>query len=133
MRILIVENSAIIAMHLASLVADLGHEVCATSASASDAIARAAALKPDVVIMDTRSAVVRMLNVCSIETSLVTGARWLRRRDLGPQDVSEARFARIMSLARDGHQRQPGSVVGARDKRSYGSTCETAKRFASFR
>jgi two-component system, response regulator PdtaR len=56
MRILIVENSAIVAKHLASLVADLGHEVCATSATASDAIARAAVLKPDVVIMDIRLA-----------------------------------------------------------------------------
>ena len=43
MRVLIVENSAIIAMHLAKLVADLGHEVCARAASASDAIAQAAA------------------------------------------------------------------------------------------
>jgi CheY-like chemotaxis protein len=45
MRKLIVENSAIIAKHLASLVSHLGHEVCATSATASDAIARAAVLK----------------------------------------------------------------------------------------
>jgi len=63
---------------------------------------------------------------------MVTGARWLRHRDLGPQDVSQARFARIISLAGDGHQRQPGGVVGAGDKRSHGSTCETAERFASF-
>ena len=56
MRVLIVENSAIIAMHLAKLVTDLGHEVCARAASASDAIAQAAALKPDVAIMDLRLA-----------------------------------------------------------------------------
>ena len=37
MRVLIVENSTIIAMHLAKLVTDLGHEVCARAASASDA------------------------------------------------------------------------------------------------
>ena len=56
MRVLIVENSAIIAMHLAKLVTDLSHEVCARAASASDAIAQAAALKPDVAIMDLRLA-----------------------------------------------------------------------------
>jgi two-component system, response regulator PdtaR len=56
MRVLIVENSAIIAMHLAKLVADLGHKICACVASASDAIAQAVALKPDVVIMDLRLA-----------------------------------------------------------------------------
>ena len=56
MRVLIVENSTIIAMHLAKLVTDLGHEVCARAASASDAIAQAAALKPDVAIMDLRLA-----------------------------------------------------------------------------
>ena len=43
-------------MHLAKLVADLGHEVCATAATASDALARATALKPDVAIMDIRLA-----------------------------------------------------------------------------
>ena len=56
MRVLIVEDSVIIAMHLANLVADLGHEVCACAASSSDAIAQAAALKPDVAIMDLRLA-----------------------------------------------------------------------------
>jgi len=56
MRVLIVENSTIIAMHLATLVTDLGHEVCARAASASDAIAQAAALKPHVAIMDLRLA-----------------------------------------------------------------------------
>lgn len=56
MRVLIVENNVIIAMHLAQLVTDLGHEVCATAASASDAIAQGAALNPDVVLMDLRLA-----------------------------------------------------------------------------
>ena len=56
MRVLIVEDSAIIAMHLAMLVAELGHEVCARAASAAEAIAQAAALKPDVVLMDIRLA-----------------------------------------------------------------------------
>jgi two-component system, response regulator PdtaR len=56
MRVLIVEDDPIIAMHLAMLVVDLGHEVCATAASAPEAIARAAASSPDVVLMDIRLA-----------------------------------------------------------------------------
>ena len=56
MRVLIVENSTILALHLAKLVTDQGHEVCARAASASDAIAQAAVLKPDVAIMDLRLA-----------------------------------------------------------------------------
>jgi two-component system, response regulator PdtaR len=54
MRVLIVEDDAIIAMHLAMLVAELGHEVCATAVSADQAIERADALRPDVVLMDIR-------------------------------------------------------------------------------
>jgi two-component system, response regulator PdtaR len=56
MRVLIVEDEPIIAMHLALLVAELGHEVCATAASAAGAIALAAAHHPDVVLMDIRLA-----------------------------------------------------------------------------
>jgi two-component system, response regulator PdtaR len=56
MRVLIVEDDAIVAMHLAMLVAQLGHEVCAVVSSATEAVARAAALSPDVVLMDIRLA-----------------------------------------------------------------------------
>jgi|RhiMethySRZTD1v2_1073278.scaffolds.fasta_scaffold259062_5 DNA-binding NarL/FixJ family response regulator len=54
MRIFIVEDEAIVAMHLAMLVAELGHEVCAIVASA--AVARAVTLRPDAVLMDIRLA-----------------------------------------------------------------------------
>jgi two-component system, response regulator PdtaR len=56
MRVLIVEDDAIIAMHLATLVVELGHEVCATAMSAAGAIALATAHNPDVVLMDIRLA-----------------------------------------------------------------------------
>lgn len=56
MRVLIVEDEAIIAMHLALLVAELGHEVCAIAASAAAALAQATAHNPDVVLMDIRLA-----------------------------------------------------------------------------
>jgi two-component system, response regulator PdtaR len=56
MRVLIVEDEPIIAMHLALLVAELGYEVCATAASATGAIALAALHNPHVVLMDIRLA-----------------------------------------------------------------------------
>jgi two-component system, response regulator PdtaR len=56
MRVLIVEDEAIIALHLAILVAELGHEVCATAASAAGAIALATLHNPHVVLMDVRLA-----------------------------------------------------------------------------
>jgi DNA-binding NarL/FixJ family response regulator len=56
MRVLIVEDEAIIALHLAILVAELGHEVCATAASAAGAIALATLYNPHVVLMDVRLA-----------------------------------------------------------------------------
>ena len=52
MRVLIVEDEALIAMHLAMLVAELGHNACAIAASAAGAIAQASAHDPDVVLMD---------------------------------------------------------------------------------
>jgi two-component system, response regulator PdtaR len=56
MRVLIVEDEAIIALYLALLVAELGHEVCATAASAAGAIALATLHNPHVVLMDVRLA-----------------------------------------------------------------------------
>jgi two-component system, response regulator PdtaR len=56
MRVLIVEDEAIIALHLAIVVVELGHEVCATAASAAGAIALATLHNPHVVLMDVRLA-----------------------------------------------------------------------------
>jgi DNA-binding NarL/FixJ family response regulator len=56
MRILIVEDDILIAMHLAMLVADFGHEVCGTARTAAEAVSQAAALTPDVALMDIRLA-----------------------------------------------------------------------------
>jgi DNA-binding NarL/FixJ family response regulator len=56
MRVLIVEDDALIAMHLAMLIAEFGHEVCGTAATASQAIDLAALHNPDVVLMDIRLA-----------------------------------------------------------------------------
>jgi DNA-binding NarL/FixJ family response regulator len=56
MRVLIVEDEAVIAMYVAMLVADFGHTVCGTADCASGAIEQAADHRPDVVLMDVRLA-----------------------------------------------------------------------------
>jgi two-component system, response regulator PdtaR len=54
MRVMIVEDEALIAMHLEMLVREFGHVISATAASAAEAIAHAASYSPDVVLMDIR-------------------------------------------------------------------------------
>ena len=56
MNVLIVEDEVLIAMHLELLVTGFGHEVCATALSSAEAIAHAAAHRPDVALMDVRLA-----------------------------------------------------------------------------
>ena len=51
-RVLIVEDEALIAMNLESLIEDFGFEVCAVAARGAEAVTFAKALHPDVVLMD---------------------------------------------------------------------------------
>ena len=56
MRVMIVEDEALIAMHLEMIVVSLGHEVCAVAATAPEAVARAIECSPDVALMGIRLA-----------------------------------------------------------------------------
>ena len=56
MRVLIVEDEALIAMHLEMLVMEHGHRVCAVVGSAGEAVKHAAEHHPDVILMDIRLA-----------------------------------------------------------------------------
>jgi CheY-like chemotaxis protein len=56
MKVLIVEDEVLIAMHLELLVSGFGHHVCAVTGSKSEAVAFAAAHLPDVALMDIRLA-----------------------------------------------------------------------------
>ena len=56
MKVLIVEDEVLIAMHLELMVEDFGHQVCAIAASTAEAIAHAAVHLPDVALMDIRLA-----------------------------------------------------------------------------
>lgn len=51
-KILIVEDEALIALNIESRLVGLGHEVCGIVASGEEALSQAAALKPDLVLMD---------------------------------------------------------------------------------
>jgi chemotaxis response regulator CheB len=52
MKVLIVEDEAIIAMHLEMMVVEFGHEVFGIAASSDEAIALTIACRPDVALMD---------------------------------------------------------------------------------
>jgi two-component system, response regulator PdtaR len=56
MRVLIVEDEMILAMHLETLVSDFRHEVCGIARTTDEALGLAAALKPDIVLTDIRLA-----------------------------------------------------------------------------
>lgn len=51
-RVLIIEDEPIIAMHLATIVEELGHQVVATAASLDAAVKAAAATKPELILAD---------------------------------------------------------------------------------
>ncbi|WP_114393698.1 response regulator [Oleisolibacter albus] len=56
LRVLIVEDEAITALHLELLVADLGYDVCAVESTGEGAVAAARLHRPDLVLMDIRLA-----------------------------------------------------------------------------
>jgi signal transduction histidine kinase len=53
-RIMVVEDERIIALDLAVTLEDLGYQVAGLSATGEDALARASALEPDLILMDIR-------------------------------------------------------------------------------
>ena len=56
MKILIVEDEALIWMYLETLVMEFGHEVCAVATTARAAISQASLHLPDLILMDIRLA-----------------------------------------------------------------------------
>lgn len=56
LRILVVEDDAMIAMLMTEVLADLGHNVCGVETTQAGAISAAAYYKPDLMIVDARLA-----------------------------------------------------------------------------
>jgi CheY-like chemotaxis protein len=54
LRILLAEDEALIAMYLAEMLTEMGHEVCGTEATQRGLVAAAMLLKPDLMIVDAR-------------------------------------------------------------------------------
>jgi CheY-like chemotaxis protein len=54
LRILVMEDETILAMLLADVLVEMGHEVCATEATEAGAVAAAVRCKPDLMIVDAR-------------------------------------------------------------------------------
>jgi two-component system, response regulator PdtaR len=52
MRVVVVEDDAIIGTLLAEMLADMGHDVCAIETTEADAVSAAARCKPDLMIVD---------------------------------------------------------------------------------
>ena len=54
LRVLVIEDDALIAMMLAEVLSDLGHGVCATAATPAEAIVAARQHDPDLLISDAK-------------------------------------------------------------------------------
>jgi CheY-like chemotaxis protein len=54
LRVLVVEDNAIIGMLLAEMLGEMGHEVCGVETTEAGAVAAAARCRPDMMIVDGR-------------------------------------------------------------------------------
>jgi CheY-like chemotaxis protein len=54
LRVLVIEDDALIAMMLGEMLSELGHRVCATAATPTDAIAAARREGPDLLLSDVK-------------------------------------------------------------------------------
>jgi two-component system, response regulator PdtaR len=54
LRVLVIEDDALIAMLLTEMLAGMGHDVCATAATEADAVSAATRHNPDLMIVDAR-------------------------------------------------------------------------------
>jgi CheY-like chemotaxis protein len=54
LRVMIVEDNAMIAMVLAEILEEMGHDICSIAVSETDAVAEALRLRPELIIADLR-------------------------------------------------------------------------------
>ncbi len=90
LRILVVEDDAIIALLLAEMLKEMGHELCGGAATEESAVTQAATVCPDLIIMDLFlsdgsgvSAIDRILLVGPVPHIMMTGAAVARLRPGG--------------------------------------------------
>jgi CheY-like chemotaxis protein len=88
LRVLVIEDDALIAMLLAELLAGMGHEVCATAATELEAVMAAKRHRPDLMIVDAGlghgsgvAAVEQILRAGPIAHMFISGdAGWVKTR-----------------------------------------------------
>lgn len=80
LRVLVMEDDAVLAALLMDVLADMGHEVCAVEATESGAVAAAMRCRPDLLIVDARlakgtgmSAVTQILRAAFVPHLFVSG------------------------------------------------------------
>jgi two-component system, response regulator PdtaR len=80
LRVLVVEDDAMIGMLLADMLKQMGHGICAVEATEADAVSAAVRCRPDLVIADARlgegsgiSAVEEMLRIRPVPYMFVSG------------------------------------------------------------
>lgn len=112
LRIMIVEDDALLAALIGELLTQMGHEVCATEATEAGATAAAARLRPDLILVDVRlgdgdgrAAMATITRGRPVAHIYVTG-RPLAEEDLAPgatvlrKPFSEALLAQAIARAR---------------------------------
>ena len=111
LRVLVIEDDALIAMLLAELLAGMGHEVCATATSEAAAVIAATCYAPDLMIVDAGlgqgsgvSAVEEILRAGPLAHVFVSGdaeSVRLRRSDaiVVRKPFRQAELARAIDLA----------------------------------
>jgi len=71
LRLLVVEDDALIAMLISELLVGMGHDVCATAATKAEAVISAAHCRPDLMIVD--AGLGRESGVSAVEEILRSG------------------------------------------------------------
>jgi CheY-like chemotaxis protein len=113
LRILVVEDDAVIGMMLAEMLEELGHDVCSIEATEADAVTAADRCRPDLMIVDVRlgegngvSAVTEILRAGPVPHLFVSGDI-SRLQELRPGAVAiqkpyrESDLIRAIQLALD--------------------------------
>lgn len=110
LRIIVVEDDALIGMLLAEMLVEMGHDVCAIEATEEGAVASAALCHPDVMIVDAWlgdgsgiSAIDKILAIGAMPHVFVSGDL-ARVRKLRPDSVMVQKPYREAELANAIHQ-----------------------------
>jgi two-component system, response regulator PdtaR len=111
LRVLVIEDDALIAMLLSELLAGMGHDVCATAGTEAEAVSAATRYDPNLMIVDARlgrgsgvSAVEEILRAGAVAHVFVSGdaeSVWRRRPDaiVIRKPFRETELARAIDMA----------------------------------